>query len=524
MDTDRDGDENRLRAGGAPLNRRAFIGAAAGAMAAAGPLRAFGAAPFGFDAVIDAAMTLARSDYARPTQTLRAPFADLDYDRYRAIRFKAERRLWLGEGRGFTAELAAPGFLFRDPVAIALIDDATERPLPFDAGVFNFDPAMFDAASFSSAQASEGHAWSGLRLRYPIDTPEVMDEVAVFQGASYFRAIARGLSYGLSARGLAIGTGSPRPEEFPAFTRLWLQTPEPGAAEITLLALLDSPSVAGAYAFTIRPGLETVMDVRAVLAPRRDVEDAGIAPLTSMYWFSALDRRAVDDHRSAVHDSDGLAMLTGLGERVWRPINNPSALQVSAFADDNPRAFGLAQRQRAFGAYNDAEARYERRPSAWVEPVGDWGPGAVTLVEIPTNSEFNDNIVAFWRPGAPLTAGTAHRFTYRLTWSASPPDGAGLAQVVATRVGRAVNNPQGRTFAIDLDLRGIAAEGLTVEAGADRGVIDDARPVALPVAGLLRVAIQFTPPAEDAAELRMRLVGPDGAAASETWLHRWTRR
>ncbi len=505
------------------MSRRAFLAAVGAAAASSGRLHAAEATAFDFDSVVEEALALARSDYAPSTQTLAAPFADLDYDHYRAIRFRPERRLWQGEGRGFSVDLAAPGFLYRDAVAVAELTDARVRPLPFDAQAYDFDPGWFDnAADLPGDGASEGHAWTGLRLRHPINDPEVMDEVAVFHGASYFRAVARGLGYGLSARGLAIGTGSPRPEEFPAFTRFWLQTPEFGAAEMTIFALLDSPSVAGAYAFTIRPGLETVMDVRAVLAPRRDVDDAGIAPLTSMYWFSALNRRLVDDHRGAVHDSDGLAMLTGRGERLWRPLANPAALQISAFGDNSPRGFGLAQRQRAFDAYNDAEARYERRPSAWIEPIGDWGPGAVVLVEIPTRSEFNDNIVAFWRPKAPLVAGVAHRFDYRLTWSASGPDAGGLAQVTATRVGQGVNDPSRRTFAIDLDLRGVAAEGLTLEASANRGAIDDARLTPLPTPGLLRAAVQFTPPEDGVAELRARLIGPGGAPASETWLHRWT--
>ena len=157
-----------------------------------------------------------------------------------------------------------------------------------------------------------------------------------------------------------------------------------------------------------------------------------------------------------------------------------------------------------------------------MEPVGAWGPGAVVLVEIPTRSEFHDNIVAFWRPDAPLGAGRAHRFDYRLIWSAQPPDGSALAQVVATRSGRDVVDPAGRTFAIDLHLRGTAPAGLWIEASADRGRIQHAQMIPLPVPGQARAALQFMPPASGGAELRMRLTDAEGGAASETWLHRWT--
>lgn len=506
----------------AGVSRRAFLAGVVAATSSAS-LRANGAPLFDFETVVEAAMDLARRDHVPSSQSLRAPFSDLDYDDYRAIRLRPERRLWQGQGRGFTADMTPPGFLYGDRVALAEIDGATVRPVPFDADALTFDPGWFEnAGQLPGTGASDGHDWTGFRLQHPLNTPGVMDELAVFQGASYFRAVAQGLSYGLSARGLAIGTGSGRPEEFPAFTRFWLQKPEPDAVSMTVFALLDSPSIAGAYAFTIRPGRETVMDVKAVLAPRRSVEDVGVAPLTSMHWFSALDRRHADDHRSAVHDSDGLAMLNGRGERLWRPLTNPATLQISAFADFDPSGFGLVQRERAFEGYNDPEARYERRPSAWVEPRGAWGSGAVVLVELPTENEFHDNIVAFWRPDAPLVAGGSHRFDYRLTWAPLPPGGDALAQVTATRSGRDVNTPASRTFAIDLDLRDASPEGLTVAASASAGVVEDVRLLALPIAGRIRAALLFTPPADGVAELRLRLTDAAGAPASETWLYRWT--
>ena len=217
-----------------------------------------------------------------------------------------------------------------------------------------------------------------------------------FQGASYFRAVARDQLYGLSARGLALGTGGPEGEEFPLFRQFWIHEPEVAATSLTIHALLDSPSVTGAYEFVVRPGVETVMDVRSVLFPRVELTGAGIAPLTSMYFFGPKSRARIDDYRDAVHDSSGLQMVTGAGERIWRPLDNPLALQFSAFSDHDPQGFGLTQRERAFIHYEDAEARYERRPSAWVAPSNAWGQGSVVLVEIPTDT---GSMTMSWRSG-----------------------------------------------------------------------------------------------------------------------------
>ena len=72
-------------------------------------------------------------------------------------------------------------------------------------------------------------------------------DIAAFLGASYFRAVGDDTrQYGLSARGLAIDTAFARPEEFPRFTAFWFERPSRDAGTLTLYALLDSPSIAGA--------------------------------------------------------------------------------------------------------------------------------------------------------------------------------------------------------------------------------------------------------------------------------------
>ena len=109
-------------------------------------------------------------------------------------------------------------------------------------------------------------------------------------------------------------------------------------------------------------------------------------------------------------------MANGRGEELWRPLHNPTDLQISAFADTNPHGFGLMQRQRDFLAYQDLESSFERRPSLWAEPIGDWGEGSVKLIEIPTKEEVHDNIASFWQPKTALQAKGEHTYTYRLHW------------------------------------------------------------------------------------------------------------
>ena len=472
-----------------------------------------------FETIVAIAEERAAVPHVPGTMMLKPPFADLDYDDYRRFEMIPERRLWHGASR-FVVEPLPPGFLFTERVVLHAADGNAVRPVPFDPGRLWFGGREIDPDMAEAARAAE-LGWSGFRLTHPLNAPDVMDEIAVFQGASYFRAVARGLSYGLSARGLAIGTASPRGEEFPAFTQFWLNRPDRDADTITIYALLESESCTGAFRFVLRPGTDTVMDVRAAIRPRRDMTEVGIGPLTSMYWFADMERNRVDDHRAAVHDSDGLMALTGSGERLWRPLANPKALQVSVFEDTNPRGFGLSQRRRSFEAFLDNEADYHRRPCAWVEPLGEWGEGGVVLVEIPTDSEFHDNIVAFWQPKDPLAAGKTYRFDYRLTWASDLPVDPGLGRVIRTAAGRDVNVPDARLIAVDFDLGDRALDELSVVAEASGDTAHSVKLLPLPGGSAGRVALLLEPPSQTPVELRLALKDAAGQPASETWLYRW---
>lgn len=473
---------------------------------------------FGPDRLHERAAALA-ADKAPPMRVeLPAGLGQLDYDGYRAIRCKPEGRLLAEGGGSFRADALHLGSLFDIPVELWVVEGGQPRRHPFD-------PADFEYAEGEPEGLERlrelGH--SGLRLRYPIDRPDVLDEFLVFQGASYFRGVGRDQGFGTSARGLAVRTADPTGEEFPAFTEFWVEAPAPGATEVTLHALLESESLTGVYRFEARPGDETVVQVDATLYPRRGVERFGLAPLTSMFLFDAKNRSRFDDFRGAVCDTNGLQIVTGSGERVWRPMANPVELQVSSFIDERPKGFGLMQRNREFEDFGDTEARYERRPSVWVEPVEGFERGSVVLIEIPLEQEFNDNIVAYWQPERPLEAGVPRRFSYRLRFCDAAPDDAPLARVAATRTGRAPNDGR-RLFVIDFTPdEGLGEAPFQLSATASTGSIAQARVERLPDSTRRRATISFEPADSDVSELRVALT-QEGEVSSEVWLYRWTRR
>jgi glucans biosynthesis protein len=407
--------------------------------------------PFDFEVLQFRAKALAAKPYAAHESHVPDSLKNLTYDQYRHIRFDTTRAWWLRERLPFQLQFFHPGFIYNKTVQISTLDRGKES-------LVEFSPRLFVYAKNTDFGRVPGDVgFTGFRIHYALNNPAYLDELAVFQGASYFRALGQKMRYGLSARGLALNTAEPGGEEFPIFEEFWVQTPTPDSKEVVVYALLDSPSVAGAYRFTIAPGASTVMQVKAALYLREgaNVKTLGMAPLTSMFWFGENSSSREGDLRPEVHDSDGLMMERGTGEWVWRPLTNPGAVRVVAFSDENPKGFGLVQRDRAFGNYEDMEAAYHLRPSAWVEPIGKWGRGSVRLVEIPTPDETNDNIVAFWTPEELPPAGKPLVFEYKLHWfldnqegGKNPPAG----YVSATRQGYSkTHEPELRRFWVDFD-------------------------------------------------------------------------
>lgn len=490
-----------------------------GAAGGAEPEAAAAEKPFDFEDVATIAKEYAGRDYVQPISQLQGSFENLNYDQYRAIRFRRDRDPWAGN-RSFALDLLPPGAIFYEPVEINLVANGIATKVAFTPRLFDFDASQFPDGADMETVGNMG--FSGFRLRTPLNRPDVMDEFAVFQGASYFRAVSRGTLYGLSARGLAIGTGSPEGEEFPIFRSFWIYEPDPQDRSVRINALLDSKSITGAFEFVISPGAETVINTRVSLFPRRDLSNVGIAPLTSMFWFGPADRKRIDDYRPSVHDSDGLQMLTGSETRLWRALSGPSTLQASAFMDNDPLGFGLAQRARNFDDFQDAEARYDLRPSAWIAPQGRWGKGTVSLIEIPVENEFNDNIVSFWQPADKLVSGQRHDFDYALTFSAEIPDSAPIARVLETMTGKAINNANARTYIVDFDLDVFGSDDPVAQIRASAGRIGHNYLIRMPQQGRMRLSFEYFPENAKLADLSAVLNGPEGAL-SETWIARWAR-
>jgi glucans biosynthesis protein len=482
---------------------------------------------FTFEALVERARKAATRPYVAPVKPAPEIVKKIDYDAHGKIRFKPDRALY-AEGPGaYPVTFFHLGNFFQSSVRMFEIRREAEgrtkaREILYSPDYFDM-PVDSVARKLPKSSGFAGFRFNEARGRADWKTQDWL----AFLGASYFRAIGSLGQYGLSARGIAVNTTAPVPEEFPDFTEFYVQGSPSDTEPSTVFAYLDGPSVSGAYKFACRRGSGVVMDVEAAVFVRRTVPQLGIAPLTSMFWFSEYDKTFRIDWRPEVHDSDGLALWTGSGERVFRPLNDPTRTVTSSFVDNSPKGFGLLQRDRVFDHYLDG-VNYDRRPSLWVEPVGDWGPGSVQLVEIPTNDEIHDNIVVFWAPQTPPTAGTAYRLRYRLHWQADEPFPAeNLARVVATRIGRGGKPGQPRPKGVTkfvVEFAGKTLETLPKDAKpaarvtASRGEVSYVFVEAIPNVKRWRAQFDVAATGTDPVELRLFLASGD-QALTETWLY-----
>ena len=508
------------------LSRRAFIlAAAASGFAASGAAHAeeikgvalSGPVPFSFDGLVARAREMAMKPFA-PTPVRGADLLEkIDFDAYQQITFRPEDSLF--KGTRYPVRLFHLGRYFKSPVKIAIVEGDQSRDVLYSPDLFKLGPKARPIVD----RLPEDLGFAGFRV-HEGDTDS---DWLAFLGAAYFRTAGELNQYGLSARGLSIDTTASKPEEFPRFTEFYL---EEGPDALLITALLDSQSVTGAFRFTCSKPKAVIMDVEARIFTRSDIEQLGFAPLTSMFWFSETNQRQARDWRPQVHDSEGLAIWTGAGERIWRPLNNPPQVMTNSFVDNNPKGFGLVQRDRDFTHYEDDGVFYDRRPTLWVEPRGNWGEGEVQLVEIPTEDEIHDNIVAFWTPRAAVKAGQSFALDYRLHWvDAEPYRPASIAHVVSTRRGNG-GNPAVRDkassyvkYVIDFEGGDLATRESTKnqaipDVTVSRGKV--VNPFAIRVAGTDRWRIMFDLDVNGAApvDLRAYLRTKDGQALSETWL------
>ncbi|WP_165842864.1 glucan biosynthesis protein G [Phenylobacterium deserti] len=496
------------------LRRRDVLAAAPAALALPHVARAQTARVADF--VRRRAAALAAAPYQPRSTELPRSLAELNYDGYRDLRFRPDQAVWRAEKLPFQLQMFHRGGLHREAVELFEVHRGQIRPIGYRPDMFTAGPVAGDVLT---SDLGPQLGFAGFRIHTPINDASRFDEFAVFLGASYFRLIPKDCVYGLSARGLELGSGDPG-EEFPAFRSFWIERPAPDARTITVHALLDSPSVAGAYRFVIAPGEATVMDVQASLFPRKALSNAGLAPLTSMFLFGPEQPRRYDDFRPEVHDSDGLIASNPAGERLWRPLVNPQRVEISQFHGDGLGGFGLLQRRRDLASYQDLEAAYHRRPGAWIEPTSNWGAGAVRLVELPARSEAEDNIVASWRPARPLQPGLEHTFGYRLRWAADPVTPASLAPVTLWRTGQ--GGAQGvRLFIVEYGGVDLSSQrGLAADVAAGAGAIRNLTLHQNEATGAARVSFEYDPQGASDAELRARLVR-GGQPMSESWVKRW---
>jgi periplasmic glucans biosynthesis protein len=480
----------------------------------------------------------------RAKEPFRSPRADmpevlrqdkLNYDNYRKIRFRHDQALWLADNLPFRVEFFHPGYIYQEPVRINEFTKSHVQRIRFAQAFFDYSDLNIDK------QVPVNTGYAGFKVAHPLNKPGEYSELGVFQGASYFRLLGKEQVYGLSARGLAIDCGeSDRPEEFPIFTDFWLGKPEPNDNQLRIYAVLDSVSCTGAYEFLIRPGETTVVEIQAVVffreepkvqavaKDRKPIATMGMAPLTSMFWFGENSERKFDDYRPEVHDSDGLLMQLAEKETVWRPLNNAKTLRHSVFAAKDPRGFGLLQRDREPGHYQEIFHQYHRSPGAWVRPKGNWGEGEIHLVEIPTNYEGLDNIVAFFNPKQKPAPLQPYRFAYDMFWTRETDMMLSENRVVATRIGGELHDAKKRQ--VHIDFRGPRLSAIQGEQAptavvncSENAKIYETQVIRNPFEDTWRVMLKFEPAPDNKEPVDLRCTLKLGEeTVSETWAYLWS--
>ncbi|WP_233192693.1 glucan biosynthesis protein [Acidimangrovimonas sediminis] len=492
---------------------------------------------FSFDALVARARKMATEPYHPPLMPDPKIVQQIDYARHGEIVFRTDKAPFSGQPgtgkeKGYPLEFFPLGKYAPKRVRMFLVEAGQATEVPYSTDFFDMP------ADNPARKLPHNAGFAGFRLQEWYTAGDwTHQDWAAFQGASYFRAIGADGQYGQSARGIVVNAAlDNKPEEFPDFTEFYIEE-APGASPdtpVTVCALLDGPSVSGAYRFRMTRGLDrkkgVIMEIEARVFLRTDVDRLGLMPLTSMFWFGEYGRDRLQDWRPEVHDSDGLSMWAGSGERIWRPLNNPDVTRISAFADDNPRGFGLMQRDRNFDHYQDG-VFYDRRPSVWIEPVKPLGKGEIQLMEIPTNDEINDNIGAFWVPAGKAAKGNSYDLHYRLHWqNTCPVPATNIAQAVETRIGRGGQPGKPRPphvyhFAVEFDRPSVMKQipfGVFPEVVVSTSTGKISRTFSRPVpnGNIWRANFDLELMPGQIADLRMYLA-LHGTPLTETWLYQF---
>ncbi len=470
--------------------------------------------PFSREMVVNAARELAKQPFMAPATNLPEPFAGLSLDQYFAIKSKPETAIWADQNYGFVVEPLHRGYVYDVPVLVYTVTNEAVLGIAYDQNRFNF-------GKLNPPQNVPDIAYSGLKISVVQDG--VRRDAAVFQGGTFYRSQARGQTSGAMARAVSLKTGDPRGEEISQFRAFWIEQPNPGQP-LVVHAVADSDSLVAAFRFTIHAQDTTIIDTEATFIARANIDNIGYGGAQAMHFFSpASPRRMEGDYRASVHEANGLQMQRGNNEWLWRPLNNPTQLQVSSFLDENIKGFGLVQRDRNFQNYNDDNLHYELKPTLWTEPLGEWGQGGVQLIEIPSEADINQNVVAFWRPKALLNAGQEVTLAYRQFWSWNVPERPDIGVVSSTRIGRIA--AKRRRFLVEFSGNQFTAQrkpdDFRIVLTNNVGLILGQRLVYDPDHKIARVIFDLDVANETLIELRL-LLELNGIAQTETWLYRWT--
>jgi glucans biosynthesis protein len=450
--------------------------------------------------------TIPDTEYAR----------SLTYDDLNNIHLKPGREIF-AQGPGLVRIVPHPaGSVNSRGVHLAVLESGQLNPFPAEMDMFDYQkdaPRPRTPEDFPGFNGFFGHG--------PAKGHDQAYEQFTFRGAAYFRSHSASGGYGLSARGLAVWAADGK-EEFPVFEQFAFDPQPAGSTATSVHALMNSPSVTGSYHFKITPGEPTIFEVHAVVYPRRDDVTLGFAPFSSRFWFAPNSLPKPPDYRPRVHDSEALAIAHRSGERTWRVFDVPKKMRETFFAVPELAGFGLIQRERRFESYQDITAAYHRRTSAWIEPMGDWGAGQVSLREFPADSEYEDNIVASWVPAAKPRTLQPIRIAYRILWCEFEPVAEGLARVTGTFRGHPPRNPKDELFVVNFE----GAEGnppeLELKAGPGVEVIDS-HVAPLPEATGWQAHLGVRPKAEHPAEMELSLaLKREGKRVSESWTYLWT--
>jgi glucans biosynthesis protein len=467
---------------------------------------------FDFAHVEKKAQELANAPYDGTPAPVPAFLTQLTPEQYAQI--QDVNPLWSDSDSPFQVQFYLPGSYFPRPEKISVVENGQSRPIPFRLANFTFGDLHPDSLP-------QDLGYAGFRLLYPLNTPPNYNEFISFLGATYFRAVGKDAIYGTSARGIGIDTAQSSGEIFPYYSHIWLVKPAPGSSEMTVYALMDSSVVTGAYRFVIHPGTDCVVDVESTIYLRKPVQVLELAPLTSMFWHGHGRGVRAGDWHPAQHDSSELVLADGNGEWISRPLDNPLQIQTTTYSMQQPQGFGLIQQPRDFSAYQGIDTQYQRRPSVWVSPVGDWGEGQVHLVELPTNNPDMDNIDVFWVPATQPQPGQPYHYAYQLRFFNSQHGLIPLAHPIATYLGYDTKDPEWQRVVVDFADGALAKlpQSMAVRAhfsAADGAQVRDQQVQFSPDGHFWRLSAEVQTAANTPSNLRAYLT-LDGQVMTDTW-------